>query len=60
MFLKGFGVGPEEATGVMGGLEQLSCAVRLRELSWFRLEKGAVGRAHCSLTVLEGGLQVGG
>lgn len=53
-------MGPEEATGVMGGLEQLSCAVRLRELGWFRLEKGAVGRAHCSLTVLEGDLQVGG
>lgn len=39
MFLKGVGVGSEEATETMGGLEQLSCAVRLRKLGWLRLEK---------------------
>jgi len=49
------GVGPEEATEIIKGLEHLSSEEMLRELDLLNLEK-APGRPHYCLPVLEGSL----
>jgi len=51
------GVGPEEATKVIQGLEHLSYEEKLRKVGAVQAgEEQAVGKPYCGLSVLKGGL----
>jgi len=50
------GVGPEEATKRIRGLEPLCCEERLRELGRMPAEEKAPGTPFCGLSVIKGGL----